>query len=66
MAQTIAEQAGDVAALAKSQMEERKAARGTVKALGRDEEDLVLLARGCNQHYGPCALKSLAGTFTRP
>jgi hypothetical protein len=40
MAQTIAEQAGDVAALAKSQMDDRKAARGTVKALGRDEEEL--------------------------
>ena len=33
MAQTIAEQAGDVAALAKSQMDDRKSARGTVKAL---------------------------------
>ena len=51
MAQTIAEQAGDVAALAKSQIDDRKSARGTVKALGRDEEELVLLARGCDRHY---------------
>jgi hypothetical protein len=51
MAQTIAEQAGDVAALAKLQMDDRKSARGTVKALGRDEEELVLFARGCDRHY---------------
>ncbi len=51
MAQASADQAGDILTLAKLQLDERRGARGTVIGLGREEEELVLLARGCDRHY---------------
>ena len=48
---SVAEQAGDIATLAKLQLDEKRSARGTVKALGKEEGELVLFARGCDRHY---------------
>ena len=48
VAQAVQEQAADIALLAKAQMEDKKGVPGTVKGLGKEQEDLVLLARGCD------------------
>ena len=49
-ATVIQEQAADIATLARIQLDDRKTPKGSVKGLGREEEDLVLLARACDQH----------------
>ena len=51
MAQAVRDQAADVAALARRQVEDKKAVTRTPHALGRDEEHFVLLARACDQHH---------------
>ena len=50
IAQALRDQGADIAALARAQLEDKRAAKGTVKGLTRDEEDLVFLARGCDKH----------------
>eukprot|EP00972_Heterocapsa_arctica_P062766 9259010-Heterocapsa_arctica.AAC.1 len=50
MATALRDQGTDFAAMARMQVDEKKFTRGTPRALGRDEEDLVFLARACDQY----------------
>ena len=50
VAQAITEQSADIAVLARAQAEEKKGVRGTARSLSREEEDLILLVRGCDQY----------------
>jgi len=47
----ISEQTSDVAATARAITDDRRSPKGTVRGLGKEEEDLVMLARGCDLHY---------------
>ena len=50
VANAVAEQSQDLATLARCQLEEKRVSRGTARGLGREEEELVLLARACDQY----------------
>ena len=50
IAETLKMQGADIAALARMQMEEKRAHPGTLKGISRDDEDVVFLARGCDRH----------------
>ena len=46
----IADQSNDLATLVHSQVDERKAVKGTVEGLTAEDEELVLLARACDSY----------------
>ena len=52
VAQAASDQAAETAVLARLHTDDRGAARGTPEALGKEEEEPVLLARTRDQHDG--------------